>query len=198
MTTEPQRPDIARALLDRASKAGEYRSKLARAELSEADAAMGRHIDHANAQVLRRVVADHGRWPGKSLVGEEAAEAAWQIALRADNLYDFQRLALRLIATAVEQGEATIHQWAHLHDRCSINAGSRQLYGTQHRYGPAGVEALPIQEPENLDARRASVGLPAFSSALKVVRRRYGVREPESDQASDTEHPAGQALERAA
>ncbi|BDM67509.1 hypothetical protein HEK616_09960 [Streptomyces nigrescens] len=183
MTSEPLRPDIARGLLERAEKAREPRSKLSRGLLSETEIDMRRHADHANAQVLRRVVADHG-WPGRSLVGEEAAEAAWQIALRADHLPDFQRLALRLMATAVERGEATIQQWAHLHDRCSINAGAAQLYGTQYRLGPNGAEILPIREPENLDARRASVGLVSFASAQEALRRRQ-TREPESDSADE-------------
>lgn len=184
MTKESQRPDIARDLLDRASQAREYRSKLARAELSEAEAAMGRHIDHANTQILRRVMADHG-WPGKSLIGDEAAEGAWQIVLHADHLPDFQRLALRALATAVEHGEATIQQWAHLRDRANVNSGHRQIYGTQYRYGPAGIEPLPIHEPEHLDARRTSVGLPPFSDAVADVRRRHRTREPESGQAQD-------------
>ncbi|MFD4482377.1 DUF6624 domain-containing protein [Streptomyces sp. NPDC058257] len=184
MTKEPQRPDIARDLLDRAGKAREYRSKLARAELSQSEAAMGRHADHANAQILRRVMADHG-WPGTSLVGEEAAEGAWQIVLHADHVPDFQRLALRAMTTAVEHGEATIQQWAHLHDRTNINSGHPQIYGTQYRYGPAGVEPLPIHEPENVDARRASVGLPPMSAAFAEVRRRHHTREPESGQAYD-------------
>lgn len=189
MTTEPQRPDIARDLLDRASTAREYRSKLAGAELSEAEAAMGRHIDHANTQALRRVMADHG-WPGRSLVGEEAAAGAWQIALHADHLPDFQRLALRTLATAVEHGEATIQQWAHLRDRANINSGDRQIFGTQYRYGSAGIESLPIHEPEHLDARRASVGLPPYSAALADVRRRHRAREPQSGQTHDEDETA--------
>ncbi|MEU4028075.1 DUF6624 domain-containing protein [Streptomyces anulatus] len=184
MTTEPQRPDIARDLLDRARTAREYRNKLARAELGEGEAAMGRHIDHANTQILRRVIADHG-WPGRSLVGEEAAEGAWQIALHADHVPDFQRLALRTMAAAVERGEATIQQWAHLRDRADTNSGHRQLYGTQYHHGPAGIEPLPIHEPEHLDARRASVGLPPFEAALADVRRRHGAREPDCDQEQD-------------
>ncbi len=172
MTTQPLRPDIARDLLARAAKAQEYRSKLARAELSETEIGMGRHADHANAQVLRRLVAGHG-WPGRSLVGEEATEAAWQIALHADHLPDFQRLALRLMATAVERGEAPLQQWAHLHDRCSVHAGAAQLYGTQHRLGPHGVRALPVREPENLDARRAGVGLPPYATAHAALCRRH-------------------------
>ncbi|MCC2275452.1 hypothetical protein LKL35_08455 [Streptomyces sp. ET3-23] len=185
MTTPPQRPDIARDLINRATMAREHRSKLLRGLLSEAEISMGRHIDHVNAQVLRRIVSAHG-WPGRSLVGEDGAEAAWQLALHADTVPDFQRLALRLLTTAVEHGEATIQQWAHLHDRCSINAGHAQLYGTQHRLGPAGVATLPIREREHLDARRAAVGLPPFTTAQRAVRLRHG-REPDTGAADRAE-----------
>ncbi|WP_243460107.1 DUF6624 domain-containing protein [Streptomyces sp. M54] len=186
MTTKPQRPDIARDLIERAERSREYHSGLARGILSRAEIDMGRHNDHANSQVLRRIVGEHG-WPGRSLVGEEGAEAAWQIALQADHLADFQRLALRLMVTAVERGEATIQQWAHLHDRCSINAGTAQTYGTQYRSGPNGVEALQVREPQHLNARRASVGLPPFATTHEALRRRH-TREPESGPPDDTEH----------
>ncbi len=186
MTTKPQRPDIARDLIDRAERSREHHSRLARGLLRRAEIDMGRHNEHVNAQVLRRIVGEHG-WPGRSLVGEEGAKSAWQIALHADHLADFQRLALRLMATAVERGEATIEQWAHLHDRCSINAGTAQTYGTQYRSGSDGVEPLPVREPQHLNARRASVGLPPFATAHEALRRRH-TREPESVPPDDTEH----------
>ncbi|MFJ2604899.1 MULTISPECIES: hypothetical protein [unclassified Streptomyces] len=75
MTTKPQRLDIARDLIDRAVTSREYHSRLARGLLSRAEIDMGRHDDYANAQVLRRIVGEHG-WPGRSLVGEEGAESA--------------------------------------------------------------------------------------------------------------------------
>ncbi|NUK14043.1 DUF6624 domain-containing protein [Streptomyces lunaelactis] len=196
MTTEPHRPDIARDLLDRAEAARLYRSKLTRGQLGPAELDLGRHGDRSNASVLRRIVEQHG-WPGRSLVGEDGGVAAWQIALHADQELDLQRPALRAIATAVERGEAAIQQWAHLYDRCCVNAGQRQVYGTQHRYGHAGVEVLPVREPENLDARRASVGLPPFATAQEAVRRRYA-REPETDQAEDAEHSGAAPLMRTA
>ncbi|MGG2459346.1 hypothetical protein ACO0M4_05905 [Streptomyces sp. RGM 3693] len=114
MTEQPQRPDIACDLVYRAEAAREHRRKLPLALLSAAEIGMGRHQDRANARVLRRSVGDHS-WPGRSLVGEEAAEAAWQIALYADPLPDFQRLALRLLADAVVRGEAPLRQWAPEH-----------------------------------------------------------------------------------
>ncbi|MFD7407991.1 DUF6624 domain-containing protein [Streptomyces sp. NPDC059866] len=192
MPTQPQRPDIARDLISRAERARDYHSRLARGLLSQSEIDMGRHHDHANAQVLRRIVGEHG-WPGRSLVGEDGAEAAWQLALQADHLADFQRLALRMLATAVERGEAPIQQWAHLHDRCAVNAGQPQLYGTQHRRGPTGVDTLLTQDPEHLDARRASVGLPPHASAHEALRHRHG-REPETEQSGRDDDPAQLAL----
>ncbi|MER6379931.1 DUF6624 domain-containing protein [Streptomyces sp. NPDC001127] len=85
--------------------------------------------------MLRRIVTDHG-WPGKTLVGEDGAEAAWHLALHADYDPALQQLALGLLAAAVEEGEATIQQWAHLRDRCSVNAGQPQVFGTQHCRSP--------------------------------------------------------------
>ncbi|QEU93368.1 DUF6624 domain-containing protein [Streptomyces kanamyceticus] len=184
MTCEPRRPDIARSLLGRAETARELRGKLLRGLLSESETSMARHTDHANAQVLRRVVADHG-WPGRSLVGDEAAKAAWQIALHADHLPDFQRLVLRLMATAVERGEVPIQRWAHLYDRCSVNDGGTQLYGTQYRLGADGVvEVLPVRDRQRLDSRRASVRLGPASAALDSLRHRHA-REREADEPHD-------------
>ncbi|MFI0743273.1 DUF6624 domain-containing protein [Streptomyces sp. NPDC021100] len=173
VTTPPQRPDIARDLIIRSTRAREYRRRLHRGQASDSEISLGQHVDHANGQVLRRLVSAHG-WPGRRLVSEAGAKAAWQLALYADSLQDFQRLALRLLATAVEHGEATVQQWAHLYDRCSINAGDPQLYGTQRRLGPAEVETPPIRDREDLDARRASVGLPPFRPTQPAVRLRPG------------------------
>lgn len=111
MTTQPQRPDLARTLVDRAERARAHRALLVCGLLSPTEINMERHVDRADAQVLRRIVTDHG-WPGKTLVGEHGAKAAWHLALHADHDLDLQQLALGLLAGAVEEGEATIQQWA--------------------------------------------------------------------------------------
>ncbi|MEV8287853.1 DUF6624 domain-containing protein [Streptomyces niveus] len=177
--TPPLRPDIERVLVDRAQAARRHHANLTRGRLARSDIDRVRHGDFANARLLRRLVNEHG-WPGRTLVGDAGADAAWLIALYADVEPELQRRALRLLATAVERGEAVIQQWAHLYDRCSINAGKRQLYGTQYQHGPAGMTVLPVLEPAGLDNRRASVGLPPFAVAHEALRRRH-LREPESD-----------------
>ncbi|WP_179022898.1 DUF6624 domain-containing protein [Streptomyces sp. IMTB 2501] len=185
MTTQPQWPDLARTLVARDERARAHRALLVRGLLSPTEIDMERHVDRADAQVLRRIVRAHG-WPGKTLVGEDGAEAAWHLALHADYDPDLQQLALGLLVSAVEEGGATIQQWAHLRDRCSVSAGQPKVFGTQHCRSPAGIQMLPTQDPDHLDARRASVGLPPHYVACEALRQRHR-REPESEQSRDDE-----------
>ncbi|MFE5842036.1 DUF6624 domain-containing protein [Streptomyces niveus] len=181
MNTGPRRPDIARELIDRAAKAREHWDRLARTQLSAELAGMGRHADYANACVLKRIVADHG-WPDVALVGEDGARAAWQIALHtdADMQRDVQQLFCRALHEAAQRGTASIQQWAHLNDRCLLNNGHLQLYGTQYRLGPEGPERQPVLDPATLDERRAELGLPPAANSLRRVRARLS-GEPRAD-----------------
>ncbi|MGN5380959.1 DUF6624 domain-containing protein [Streptomyces lasalocidi] len=78
-----------------------------------------------------------------------------------------------------------MQQWAHLRDRCSVNAGQPQVFGTQHCRGPARhTDAADAQDPDHLDARRASVGLPPHAVACEALRQRHR-REPEGEQSRD-------------
>ncbi|MFC9734191.1 DUF6624 domain-containing protein [Streptomyces roseolus] len=172
MSTAPMHPYLARELVARAKEADEHWARLARMQPADQQIGAARHIDHGNAAVLARAVADYG-WPGVPLVGEEGARAAWRLALRADTWADVQRLASRLMYDAVGRGTASLWQWAHLYDRCLVNADLPQLYGTQYRLGPDGPELQRVSEPAgDLDARRAAVGLPTAGLALGRLRDR--------------------------
>ncbi|MEU3597154.1 DUF6624 domain-containing protein [Streptomyces sp. NPDC006798] len=173
MTPPPDGQHIAQDLVHRVELARRDSQRLLRLRVPTVEAARARHQDYENAMVLRRVVAQWG-WPTRDLVGEEALAAAWEIALRADGLADFQRLALGLLGGAVARGEATIQQWARLHDRCAVNAGDRQRYGTQFRMGPDGPVPALVEDPGQLDDRRAAVGLPPHAQAWAALRRRLG------------------------
>ncbi|MEU2558451.1 DUF6624 domain-containing protein [Streptomyces longispororuber] len=177
MSPVPARLDLARDLLDRAQQVRSYRAGHTRGLLTADAISRGQHHEYVTVRVLQRILADHG-WPGPGLVGTDAAEAAWWIALHADHLPDFQSAALRLVRAAAEKGEATLRQWAHLHDRCAIRSGMAQSYGTQYQLGPAGIEPLPVRDPARLDTRRAQVGLRPAATALQHLRHRYA-RDPQ-------------------
>jgi hypothetical protein len=139
-------------------------------------------IDVANADRLREIIDEHG-WPGCSLVGDEGANNAWCLTQHAS--LDLQRRALELLRRAVAAGEATPKQLAYLTDRVRIKEGRKQLYGTQMLGSESeGPMPWPVEDPHNLDRRRAAVGLEPFTDyarpiglmfrGTKVAERRLG------------------------
>ncbi|MEU3413242.1 DUF6624 domain-containing protein [Streptomyces sp. NPDC006658] len=185
MSEPPLRPDLARDLIARVEQAGTHWSRRIRNELDDLRLGQVRHADHANAKVLRRILAEYD-WPGHRLVGRDGCRAAWQLALHADDDPDVQRSAARLLHRAVQAGDAPAWQWAHLHDRVLIGTGQPQEYGTQYALSPQGVERHPVREPAALDSRRARVGLPAASDAVATLRQRLASLPSRPDIASGT------------
>ncbi|MFD7663511.1 DUF6624 domain-containing protein [Streptomyces sp. NPDC059788] len=116
-------------------------------------------IDASNTAWLQQVVAEYG-WPGFVLVGERGADEAWLLAQHADRDPGFQRRALDLLKAAVSAGEALPRHVAYLTDRVLVAAGEPQLYGTQYLPGPDNALCPhPVADPDQLDARRAAMGL---------------------------------------
>ena len=121
--------------------------------------------DGENLPWLRRVITDVG-WPGKSLVGEDGAQAAWLLAQHCDSDPAFQRRCLDLLTAAVERGEATVVQQAYLTDRVLLHEGKPQEYGTQAMARDGRLEPQKLRDPDHVDQRRASVGLGPLAGYL--------------------------------
>jgi hypothetical protein len=174
---EPGYPALTEDLLGRAQRAKEHwRTSGAECLGMTPDAlAALAQVQHDNAVGLKRVVERLGQWPGCSTVGQEACQAAVDIAVHSDHNPAFQRTLLRLLQEAVKAGDATSAQLAHLHDRCLVNAGQPQVFGTQHRYRPYGLlQPHPIADPSQLDIRRARAGLPPYAEQARRLRERHG------------------------
>ncbi len=129
-------------------------------------------VDLDNTAWLSQIIDRQG-WPRRSDVGKDAATAAWLLAQHADHDPDFQRRCLRLLAHAVDDGEAEPSHLAYLTDRVHRAEGRPQRYGTQFWYGPDGTGPLqpqPIEDPQHLDERRRSIGLGPFSEHASQLR----------------------------
>jgi hypothetical protein len=116
-------------------------------------------VDRKHTARMHAIVDRHG-WPGKALVGEDGATAAWLLVQHADQDRAFQRRCLPLLADAVRRGEASPKHLAYLTDRVAVGEGRPQTYGTQFTTNEAGeLVPQPIADEAHVDERRAAVGL---------------------------------------
>jgi hypothetical protein len=121
---------------------------------------------------MEEILDEHG-WPGWSLVGEEAATAAWVLIQHADVDLDLQRRGLGMLAAAVEANDASAGDLAYLTDRVRVAEGLPQVYGTQLQVNAEGeIEPrTPIADPATLDDRRQDAGLATWDEYVEEFRR---------------------------
>lgn len=130
-----------------------------------------RRVHERNARSLEEILDDHG-WPTAETVGDDGAEAAWLIAQHAIGLPDFQRRCLQELDEAAADSKTPKWQSAMLLDRIRVFEGRPQIYGTQMDWDDSGeINPNPIEDPTDVDARRASVGLPPLTEAIERQRR---------------------------
>jgi hypothetical protein len=135
-------------------------------------------VDQRNQLWLSEQIKQFG-WPGKSLVGEQAAHAAWLLVQHADANPDFQEKCLELMKAAAT-GEVTPIDIAYLIDRVLIARGQPQVYGTQCEEVDGRFQPKVCLEPEALDQRRKEVGLQPIKEYLKVMEEVYHGRDTQS------------------
>jgi hypothetical protein len=133
------------------------------ARLPDEVAAEWQRVDADNTRWLGNLVTTRG-WPGRTLVGEEAAQAAWLLAQHADHDPGLQRAFLDALRSAVAQGEASPAHLSYLEDRVRVHAGQPQVYGTQFTVTGDEFGPFPIEDPQRLDERRAEAGLEPFAA----------------------------------
>ena len=128
-------------------------------------------VDGKNRQRLDVIVKEYG-WPKMSVFGEEASGVAFLIVQHAE--LDYQKKYFPLIKEAVAQKEARRSDLALLEDRILTREGKKQVYGTQLRLNQTTqrMELYPIEDEENVDDRRAAVGLEQLAEYLK---RAFGI-----------------------
>jgi len=140
-------------------------------------------VHQRNAQRLDAIIDQHG-WPGNSLVGEEAANAAWLILQHAIGSPALQRKCLPILKENAELGEIEPFQAAYLEDRICVFEGRLQRYGTHFDWDENGeLSPQPLQDAERVDEYRRSVGLGSLSERTKQMRRqaRLERQSPPSD-----------------
>lgn len=120
---------------------------------------------------LCRMLKDFG-WPTARLVGPDGAAAAFHL-LRNDAAFSLQVELLPLMVAAVKQDEIRRADFAGLVDRIRVDAGVKQLFGTQATVVNGLLVLFPIEAEAQVDARRKQYGLGPLADQMRSMEASY-------------------------
>lgn len=130
-----------------------------------------RSVHDRNAKRLGEIVEQYG-WPGRSIVGEEAASAAWLVLQHALAHPDLQRKCFPLLVAEAEAGNITLKEMAMLEDRIRCFEGRPQRFGTQFDWDEHNLMSpLPMDDERLVEERRKRIGLPPMSEEIISKRK---------------------------
>lgn len=137
---------------------------------SKAVDSIGKIMIYKDSLNLIKVVKilDERGWVGKDIVGSQANQTLFLVIQHSDLKY--QQKYLPMMREAVKKGNANPVNLAYLEDRVGLRERHKQIYGSQISMIP-GVKAfvLPLEDPDNVDKRRAEVGLGPIADYIKKM-----------------------------
>lgn len=126
-------------------------------------------VDRINTAKLVSLVKECG-WPRPKIHGEKAADHAWLLAQHADMNQSAQRMFLKHLRKAVDDGYSPAYTYAFLADRVALNEGKPQRYGTQvENKTQCDLVIVPLDDPIKADARRKTIGWPPLKDYVILL-----------------------------
>lgn len=119
--------------------------------------------------IFLKAVVEQVGWPKISEVGQDGAQAAWQLLQLADDDLLFQIHCLALMKK-LPKTEVRLSNIAYIEDRILSRQGKPQLYGTQNG---------KVSDLTNLDKRRQAMGLAPYTTQQKQIENeweKYGTK----------------------
>lgn len=117
------------------------------------------YYDSVNLIKVTAIIDKYG-WPGPDVVGDEGNSAVFLVIQHAD--LTTQDKYLPVMREAVKNKKARPADLALLEDRVAMRHGKMQIYGSQIMYGNLAL----LEDPDNVDTRRAAVGLEPLADYL--------------------------------
>lgn len=117
--------------------------------------------DSINLIKVKKILDERG-WLGADVVGNQGNSTLFLVIQHAD--LETQEKYLPMMREAVKKGNARPANLALLEDRVALRKGGKQIYGSQIGRNQESGEyyVLPLIDPDNVDKRRAEVGLGAM------------------------------------
>jgi tetratricopeptide (TPR) repeat protein len=134
------------------------------------------HKDSINLGKVTEILDKYG-WVGVDKVGGQANQTLFLVIQHSD--LKKQQKYLPMMREAVKNNNASSSALALLEDRVALGEGKKQIYGSQIGYdNETNTEyVLPLEDPDNVDKRRATVGLGPLADYVKRWNIIWNVEE---------------------
>ncbi|MEZ4920342.1 MAG: DUF6624 domain-containing protein [Saprospiraceae bacterium] len=133
-----------------------------------------RKVDGLVQQEVKKIYAQYG-YPGIDLVGKVSSHNFWLLVQHCDTDPEFQETVLASMKIEVDKENASGRDYAYLIDRVKVNTQEKQIYGTQMILNADSTSFMPqpLIDPEQVNERRASVGLGIIEDYIETMNTRY-------------------------
>ncbi len=128
-------------------------------------------IDARSKSYIESLLQDYD-WIDRKRFGKVVSDHAWILVQHADDHPEFQADVLARMQKYLKSGGVDKSNYAYLWDRLAVNTGQKQKYGTQPIWecsGDGNLTLAPVEDPDNLDQRRKSMGLGPVEKALEKM-----------------------------
>lgn len=132
--------------------------------------------DSINLIQVEDIIEKYG-WLGYKDIGDQANSTLFMV-IQHSNLKTWQKY-LPIMKDAVANGKAKSKELALLEDRLDLFEGRKQNYGSQIFWSFTKKKycILPLNDPDNVDKRRAAVGLPPLADYVSNWNIKWNIEE---------------------
>jgi uncharacterized protein (UPF0335 family) len=136
--------------------------------------------DSINLIKVKAILDTYG-WLGADVVGQQGNSTLFLVIQHADQ--KTQEKYLPMMRAAVKNGKAQGSSLALLEDRVALGQGKRQIYGSQIGRDPDTqlYYVSPLEDPDNVDKRRAEVGLGTLAEYVNRWQIKWDVEQYKKD-----------------
>lgn len=136
--------------------------------------------DSLNLIAVEAIIEKYG-WLGYNTIGSQANTTLFMVIQHSN--FKTQEKYLPIVREAVTNGQAKAHSLALLEDRVALLQGKKQIYGSQVSWNMKTNESFvaPLYDPDNVDKRRAEVGLPPLKDYLAEMEIIWDIEEYKKD-----------------
>lgn len=132
--------------------------------------------DSINLIKIQKILDEKG-WLGANIIGNQGNSTLFLVIQHSP--LEVQEKYLPMMRDAVKKGNANSSSLALLEDRVSLRKGGKQIYGSQIGRDPETGEYFvsPLIDPENVDKRRAEVGLGPIADYISNWNMTWDVKK---------------------